>query len=98
MGLIFDLGPLGAYDKLAHFTYFLLLTLVLMRGLGLPLLWALGLAVALGICGELVQGLLPRHETSLRDMVANLAGIAAALAMVSGPLLRSKRPSPTSRS
>ncbi|KON80315.2 VanZ family protein [Azoarcus sp. PA01] len=70
------------WDKLAHVAVFGVLTLSLARGFSLPPVWAGGVAALFGIADELHQSSLPGRVAGVEDLLADLAGIALALAVL----------------
>jgi len=70
------------WDKLAHAGVFGVLTLSLVRGFSLPPGWA-GVAAALfGVADEVHQSSLPGRVAGIEDWLADLVGVALALAVL----------------
>lgn len=87
-GLVFNTGVGHPYDKVIHIGFFALLTLSIHALFCCRLRISAVLAFGLGIAGEIVQGLLPHHEMSLSDTVANGVGVALIVALIA--LIRSE--------
>ncbi|WP_299819239.1 antibiotic resistance protein VanZ [uncultured Roseibium sp.] len=89
VGLVFNTGVGHPYDKVIHIGFFALLTLSIHALFCCRLRISAVLAFGMGIAGEIVQGLLPHHEMSLPDTVANGVGVAMVVALIA--LIRSEK-------
>ncbi|AXS40302.1 VanZ family protein [Breoghania sp. L-A4] len=78
LGVVFSTGLGHPFDKLFHGVFFALLTVSLSGFFGGRVLPAALIAVALGCGGELVQALVPHHEASMADALADIVGVLAA--------------------
>ncbi|PVB62026.1 antibiotic resistance protein VanZ [Labrenzia sp. 011] len=89
VGLVFNTGVGHPYDKVIHIGFFALLTLAIHALFCCRLRMSAVVAFSMGIAGEIVQGLLPHHEMSLPDTVANGVGVALIVALIA--LIRSEK-------
>ncbi len=71
----------GKYDKTVHFFVSLLLTLALL--LVLPLVWAVGTSIVIGVSKEVYDRFYRRSQFSVDDVVVNLAGTLVAVMVFS---------------
>ncbi|WP_428642636.1 antibiotic resistance protein VanZ [Roseibium sp.] len=87
-GLVFNTGVGHPYDKVIHIGFYALLTLSIHALFCCRLRISAVAAFGLGLAGELAQGLVPHHEMSLADTVANGIGVALVVALIA--LIRSE--------
>lgn len=87
-GLVFNTGVGHPYDKIIHVGFYALLTLSIHALFCCRLRISAIAAFSLGVFGELVQGYLPNHESSLADAFAN--GVGIAMVMTAIALIRSE--------
>jgi small basic protein len=88
IGLVFETGLSHPYDKVLHIGFFALLTLSIHALFCCRLRISALVATGMGIAGEIVQGMLPHHQMSVPDVVANAIGVALVVALVA--LIRSE--------
>jgi len=87
-GLVFNTGVGHPYDKIIHVGFYALLTLSIHALFCCRLRISAVAAFSMGVAGELVQGYLPNHESSLADAFANGVGIAMVVTAIA--LIRSE--------
>lgn len=87
-GLVFNTGVGHPYDKIIHVAFYALLTLSIHALFCCRLRISAVAAFSMGLAGEVVQGFLPNHESSLSDAFANGVGIAMVVAAIA--LIRSE--------
>ncbi|WP_160279995.1 VanZ family protein [Methylotenera sp. G11] len=68
------------WDKLVHAGYFFVLTLLLYRFVGLPVVLVVAVSLALGMADEIHQTYLPGRTADWDDFLADSIGVALALA------------------
>ncbi len=88
IGLVFETGVSHPYDKILHIGFFALLTLSIHALFCCRLRISALVAMGMGIAGEFVQGLLPHHQMSVPDIIANAIGVALVVALIA--LIRSE--------
>ncbi|XYK78912.1 MAG: antibiotic resistance protein VanZ [Labrenzia sp.] len=88
VGLVFETGVSHPYDKVLHIAFFALLTLSIHALFCCRLRISAFIAMSLGILGEIVQGMLPHHQMSVPDIVANAIGVSLVVALIA--LIRSE--------
>lgn len=81
-GLIFNTGVGHPYDKVIHIGFFGLLTLSIHRLFCCRLRLSAISAFSIGLVGEIIQGYLPNHESSLSDAFANGLGVAIVVTLI----------------
>lgn len=97
VGLIFNTGVGHPYDKVIHVGFFALLTLSIHALFCCRLRISALAAFGMGIAGEIVQGFLPHHESSLADTLANGVGVAIVvtlIALIRSEVLQAERVAP----
>ncbi|WP_417771535.1 antibiotic resistance protein VanZ [Stappia sp.] len=87
-GLVFNTGITHPWDKVQHLIFFGMLTLAIHAFFCCRLRISAGAAMAMGIVGEGLQGLMPNHEASLLDIAANTVGVT--IVVVAILLIRSE--------
>jgi PTS system glucitol/sorbitol-specific IIB component len=87
-GLVFNTGVGHPYDKIIHVAFYALLTLSIHALFCCRLRISAVAAFSMGLAGEVVQGFLPNHESSLADAFANGVGIAMVVTAIA--LIRSE--------
>jgi len=88
VGLVFETGVSHPYDKILHIGFYALLTLSIHALFCCRLRISALVAMGMGIAGELVQGMLPHHQMSVPDIIANAIGVALVVALIA--LIRSE--------
>ena len=88
VGLVFRTGVGHPFDKVIHIGFYALLTLSVHALFCWRLRISAVVAFGMGIAGEVVQGMVPHHEMSLPDIVANGIGVALVVALIA--LIRSE--------
>lgn len=87
-GLVFNTGVGHPFDKIIHVAFYALLTLSIHALFCCRLRISAIAAFSMGLAGEVVQGFLPNHESSLADAFANGVGIAMVVTAIA--LIRSE--------
>ena len=88
VGLVFETGVSHPYDKILHIGFFALLTLSIHALFCCRLRISALVAMGMGIAGEIVQGMLPHHQMSVPDIIANAIGVSLVVALIA--LIRSE--------
>lgn len=66
------------WDKLVHAGYFFVLTLLLYRFVGLPVILVVAVSLTLGLADEIHQSYLPGRTADWDDFLADSVGVALA--------------------
>ena len=74
-GLVFSSGLDHPYDKVLHLCFYAALTLALRHLMRCRIWYAAAIAFVIGLGGEAAQSLLPNHDASLEDALANGVGV-----------------------
>lgn len=88
-GFVFNTGVGHPHDKMIHVGFYALLTLSIHSLFCCRLRISAMVSFTLGLGGELIQGFLPHHASSLADAFANGIGVAMVVAAIA--LFRSEQ-------